>query len=98
MLWLQVDEKKLSETRDWLMGQQGKDGCFLSVGKLLHKSMQVQNTLLINQLNVRCGSVVTYIYLCAYNILDQEVYVQYITSTMYTFTRQRTYMVLACTG
>nr|AYV97196.1 alpha-2 macroglobulin [Portunus trituberculatus] len=38
--YIQVDEEKLNQTRQWLLSQQGKDGCFTAVGKVLHKSMQ----------------------------------------------------------
>ena len=38
----QVDEEKLNQTRSWLMQQQGEDGCFITVGKVLHKGMQVR--------------------------------------------------------
>lgn len=38
--YIQVDEEKLNQTRRWLLKQQGPDGCFIAVGKVLHKSMQ----------------------------------------------------------
>ncbi|XP_050717837.1 pregnancy zone protein-like isoform X3 [Eriocheir sinensis] len=37
---IQVDEEKLNETRSWLMKQQDTEGCFITVGKVLHKGMQ----------------------------------------------------------
>lgn len=42
MLVFQVDGEKLNQTRSWLMQQQGEDGCFITVGKVLHKGMQVR--------------------------------------------------------
>ncbi|KAK4303730.1 hypothetical protein Pmani_024278 [Petrolisthes manimaculis] len=38
--YIEVDTNQLQETSDWLLRLQGKDGCFESVGKLLHKEMQ----------------------------------------------------------
>ena len=32
MLQVEVDERKLNQTRDWLMDHQGKASCFISVG------------------------------------------------------------------
>lgn len=40
--YISVDSTELNMSRDWLKAQQLENGCFKSVGKVLHKGMKVQ--------------------------------------------------------
>lgn len=38
--WIDIDNKEIKQTSDWLLKSQSKDGCFPSLGSLHNKAMK----------------------------------------------------------